>query len=67
MTKAHDAELVISDMNGNHVASIHKGELTEGDHEFSYLAEGNTRKPFVCKLNIDGRTEAMKVVKFNSF
>ncbi|MCB9205429.1 MAG: hypothetical protein H6603_10670 [Flavobacteriales bacterium] len=67
MKKAHEAELKVTDMNGQELATLHKGQLTEGQHEFSYEAEGNLRKPLVCQLLIDGKTEAMKVVKFNAF
>ncbi|MBI1286164.1 MAG: hypothetical protein GC178_01155 [Flavobacteriales bacterium] len=67
MKKAHDAEVKVTDMNGQELATLHKGELKEGQYEFSYAAEGNLRKPLVCQLLIDGKTEAMKVVKFNAF
>ncbi len=67
MKRAHDAELTISDMNGTLLASIQKGELQKGQHEFTYAPEGSLHRPFVCRLLIDGRTEAMRVVKFNSF
>jgi hypothetical protein len=67
MKKTHDAEVIIADMNGQFLASMHKGSLDEGTHEFSYIPEGTLRKPFVCRLVIDGKTEAMRVVKFNSF
>ena len=67
MKKPHDTEVKVTDMNGNEVASVYKGELKKGHHEFTYEAEGNLKKPFVCHLMIDGKTEAMKVVKFNSF
>lgn len=67
MKKAHNAEIKVADMNGNELATLHKGELEKGQYEFSYEAEGNLRKPLVCQLLIDGKTEAMKVVKFNAF
>ena len=67
MKKPHDAEIKVADMNGNEFAVVYKGELKEGQHEFYYEADGNLRKPFVCQLLIDGKTEAMKVVKFNAF
>lgn len=67
MKKAHDAEIRVTDMHGTELAMLYKGELTEGQYEFKYEPEGTLRKPFVCQLLIDGKTEAMKVVKFNSF
>ena len=67
MKKAHNTELIIADMNGTQLASIQSGELNVGQHDFTYAPEGTLRKPFVCRLLIDGKTEAMKVVKFNSF
>lgn len=67
MKKPHDTEIKVSDMNGTELATLHKGELKEGQYEFNYEAEGNLRKPLVCQLLIDGKTEAMKVVKFNAF
>jgi len=67
MKKPYDAEVRITDMNGAELAMVFKGELGEGKHEFIFEPEGNLRKPFVCQLMIDGKTEAMKVVKFNSF
>ena len=67
MKKTHDAEIKVTDMNGNALATVYKGELTEGHHEFYFEPEGDIRKPFVCQLLLDGKTEAMKVVKFNSF
>ncbi len=67
MKKAHDTEIRVTDMNGTELAMLHKGTLEEGQYEFSYEPEGTLRKPFVCQLLIDGKTEAMKVVKFNSF
>jgi len=67
MKKRHNTELVIADMNGRQLASIQSGELEVGQHDFTYSPEGTLRKPFVCRLLIDGKTEAMKVVKFNSF
>ncbi len=67
MKKTHNTELIIADMNGTHLASIQKGELKKGQYEFTYAPEGTIRKPFVCSLLIDGRTEAMRIVKFNSF
>ena len=67
MKKSHDAEVRITDMNGTELLMVFKGELGEGKHEFTYEPEGNLRRPFVCQLMLDGKTEAMKVVKFNSF
>lgn len=67
MKKTHDAEVKVTDMNGQELATLHKGELKEGQYEFRYEADGNLRKPLVCQLLIDGKTEAMKVVKFNAF
>ncbi|MDP6907904.1 MAG: hypothetical protein QF371_00285 [Flavobacteriales bacterium] len=67
MKRPHETELIIADMNGTQLASIHKGELEKGLYEFTYEPEGAVRKPFVCSLVIDGKTEAMRVVKFNSF
>ena|GEM_PF-1118381 len=67
MKKSHDTTIRVTDMNGAELATLHKGELKEGQHEFTYEPEGNLRKPFVCQVMIDGKTEAMKVVKFNSF
>lgn len=67
MKKAHDTTIKVTDMNGAELATLFAGELAEGQHEFTYEPEGNLRKPFMCQLLIDGRAEAMKVVKFNSF
>lgn len=67
MKKTHNAEVRVTDMNGNEIATVYKGELQEGEYEFNYEPEGTLRKPFVCQLMIDGKTEAMRVVKFNSF
>ena len=67
MKKPHDAVIRVTDMNGNELATIYEGELDKGQHEFYYEPEGNLRKPFVCQLMLDGKTEAMKVVKFNAF
>jgi hypothetical protein len=67
MKKSYDAEICVTDMDGTEVAQVFKGELKKGQHEFTYTPEGNLRKPFVCELKLDGKTEAMKVVKFNSF
>lgn len=67
MKKGHDTEIRVTDMNGTALATVYKGELEEGQYEFSYEPVGTLRKPFVCQLLIDGKTEAMKVVKFNSF
>lgn len=67
MKKDHDAEIRVTDMDGTEVAKVYKGELKKGQHEFIYQPEGNLRKPYVCELKLDGKTEAMKVVKFNSF
>lgn len=62
-----NAEVVIADMNGNELALLQKGELDKGSHEFKYIPEGAINRPFVCTLKVDGKTEAMRVVKFNSF
>ena len=62
-----NTEVVIADMNGNELASLQNGELNKGSHEFKYSPGGAMNKPFVCKLIVDGKTEAMRVVKFNSF
>ena len=67
MKKSHDTTIRVTDMNGAELAMLHQGELKEGQYEFTYAPEGNLRKPFVCQVMIDGKTEAMKVVKFNSF
>lgn len=67
MKKSHDTEIRVTDMNGLELATVYKGELEEGQYEFSYAPEGTLRKPFVCQLLIDGKTESMRVVKFNSF
>lgn len=67
MKKSHDTTIRVTDMNGAELAMLHQGELKEGQYEFTYEPEGNLRKPFVCQVMIDGKTEAMKVVKFNSF
>ena len=67
MKKSHETTIRVTDMNGSELAMLHSGELEKGMHEFTYEPEGNLRKPFVCQLMIDGKTEAMKVVKFNSF
>lgn len=67
MKKTHDATIKVTDMNGSELATLFKGELEEGMHEFTFQPEGNLRKPYVCQVMIDGKTEAMKVVKFNSF
>lgn len=67
MKKSHDAVIKVTDMNGALLDTIYEGELEKGRHEFYYEAEGSLRKPFVCQLMLDGKTEAMKVVKFNAF
>jgi hypothetical protein len=67
MKKSYDAEIKVTDMNGTELATVYKGELKEGQHEFYFEPEGDIRKPFVCQLLLDGKTEAMKIVKFNSF
>ena len=67
MKKAHDTVIRVTDMNGAELATLFSGELGQGQHEFTFEPEGNLRKPFVCQVLIDGKTEAMKVVKFNSF
>jgi hypothetical protein len=67
MKKSYEAVIQVTDMNGALLDTIFEGQLAEGQHEFYYEPEGNLRKPFVCKLMLDGKTEAMKVVKFNSF
>ena len=67
MKKSYSAVVKVTDMNGTELATVFEGELTKGQHEFTYEPEGNLRKPFVCQLMLDGKTEAMKVVKFNSF
>lgn len=67
MKKPYAAVIQVTDMNGTLLDTIYEGELTEGQHEFFYEPEGNLRKPFVCRLMLDGKTEAMKVVKFNAF
>ncbi len=67
MKKSHDTIIRVTDMNGAELATLFAGELAEGQHEFTFEPEGNLRKPFVCQVMIDGKTEAMKVVKFNSF
>lgn len=67
MKKAYDAVVKVTDMNGTELATVFEGELAEGQHEFYFEPEGTLRKPFVCQLLIDGKTEAMKVVKFNAF
>ena len=54
-------------MNGTELAMIFKSGLGEGKYEFTYEPESNLRKPFVCQLMLEDKTEAMKVVKFNSF
>ena len=61
MKKAYEAEIRIADMNGNEIATVHQGMLQEGNHEFYFQPKGSLRKPFVCQLMIDGKTEAMKV------
>ncbi len=67
MKKSHDTTIRVTDMNGTELATLFSGELGQGQHEFTFEPEGNLRKPFVCQVLIDGKTEAMKVVKFNSF
>ena len=67
MKKSHSAVVRVTDMNGTELAMVFEGELEKGQHEFIYEPEGNLRKPFVCQLLLDGKTKAMKVVKFNSF
>lgn len=67
MKKSHEAVIKVTDMNGALLDTIYEGELEKGQHEFYYEAEGSLRKPFVCQLMLDGKTEAMKVVKFNAF
>ncbi len=67
MKKSYDAVVKVTDMNGALLDTVFKGELKEGQHEFYFEPEGNLRKPFVCQLVLDGKTEAMKVVKFNAF
>lgn len=67
MKKAYEAEIKVTDMDGNQLATVYKGELAEGQHEFYFEPEGDLKKPFVCQLLLDGKTEAMKIVKFNAF
>lgn len=67
MKKPHDAIVKVTDMNGTLLDTLFEGELAVGQYEFYYEPAGSIRKPFVCQLMIDGKTEAMKVVKFNSF
>ena len=67
MKKSYSAVVKVTDMNGTELATVFDGELEKGQHEFVFEPEGNLRKPFVCQLMLDGKTEAMKVVKFNSF
>ena len=67
MKKSHSAVVRVTDMNGTELAKVFEGLLEKGQHEFIFEPDGNLRKPFVCQLLLDGKTEAMKVVKFNSF
>lgn len=67
MKKSYSAEIKVTDMNGTELATVYKGELKAGQHEFYFEPEGDIRKPFVCQLLLDGKTEAMKIVKFNAF
>lgn len=67
MKKKYDAVVKVTDMNGTLLDTLYEGELRKGQYEFYFEPEGNLRKPFVCQLVLDGKTEAMKVVKFNAF
>ena len=62
-----DAELAICDMEGNTLEQIHSGRLKKGRHKFDYDSTVPQHRPLVCVLRVDGRLEAMKVVKFNAF
>lgn len=65
--KEMDAELAICDMEGNTLQKIHNGKLRKGKHQFDYDSSVTQHRPLVCVLRIDGKLEAMKVVKFNAF
>lgn len=67
MRKPHETVVRITDMNGMELATLYRGTLEKGVYEFAFVPQNNLRKPFVCQVLIDGKTEAMKVVKFNSF
>jgi hypothetical protein len=67
MKKKYNAVVKVTDMNGTLLDTVYQGELKKGQYEFYFKPEGNLRKPFVCQLVLDGKTEAMKVVKFNAF
>ncbi|MFT4680489.1 MAG: hypothetical protein ACI9FU_001575 [Granulosicoccus sp.] len=67
LTKEMDAELAICDMEGNTLQKIHTGKLRKGRHRFDYNPEVTQHRPLVCVLRVDGRLEAMKVLKFNAF
>lgn len=67
LNKEMDAELAICDMEGNTLQQIHSGKLKKGRHKFDYDSTVPQHRPLVCVLRVDGRLEAMKVVKFNAF
>lgn len=67
LQKEMDAELAICDMEGNTLQQIHTGKLRKGNHHFDYDSSVPQHRPLVCVLRVDGRLEAMKVVKFNAF
>lgn len=67
LDKDMDAEIEIRDMNGETLELLHNGKLRKGKHKFNYIPNVPIHRPFVCVFRVDGRLEAMKVVKFNAF
>ena len=67
LDKDMDAEIEIRNMDGETLELLHDGKLRKGKHQFAYTPSTTIHRPFICVFRVDGRLEAMKVVKFNSF
>lgn len=67
LDKDMEAEIEIHNMNGETLEQLHQGKLKKGKHQFNYTPNIPIHRPFLCVFRVDGRLEAMKVVKFNAF
>ncbi|MBU0508608.1 T9SS type A sorting domain-containing protein [bacterium] len=62
LTVSADVLLHVFDLLGREVAVLHEGMATAGEHRVSFDGTGLPSGIYVCRLEVDGRTESHKMV-----
>ncbi|NML21761.1 DNRLRE domain-containing protein [Pseudoflavitalea sp. G-6-1-2] len=62
MKKAGMAQVVVYDMSGRRVATLHQGVLAAGNHRFRFTPSGKGTQLYIISFKADGKTELLRIL-----